>query len=227
MPVCVQPTEGFANWHEVVLEIDEYEYPTRSEVFFDRAMLLDTRVQIGKLDANTFHPLRVMTGVSPIIDKIVTSVLSLLLEPSDHALLNDWQASKQYLSTHLSRLVVQLDPTAAENVEKLLKIGEIIKDISFSSALKTRSPPVVAFFNWLRVAVMLAQHTVTFAKKKPRARVLAMSHRVLPSDIRKSPPLETNAISAPEVDTLPTSEGPIDSQSTSETATVEAPASST
>ena len=183
VPSGERPKEKFADWHDVVLEIDEFEAPTKTEIFFDRTLLLDARVQVGKLDSASYKPLRDQFAVPPIVETVVNSILSLLVVPSANIALDDWNVVKQYLSTRLSQLVVSIDPTAADMVEPLMKLAEKIDHIAYTDVLKCKSPVVIVYYHWLRVAVSLARLALFHAKKRPRPRVRAMSNRSGPPEL--------------------------------------------
>ena len=175
VPPASRPKEKFADWHEVCFDIDDYESPTNTDVFFERALLLDARLHIGKLDAAAFRPLRDAFSVSATIDKVVTSVLRLFVQDAAEPMLGDWSAAKQYLSNHLSRLIVDYDPTTQDHIERLLAVDERTSALSYGDIVATKSIPVIYLYTWLRVSVGLARLASQHAKRRPRARVITMS----------------------------------------------------
>jgi hypothetical protein len=164
---------SFSNWYTVLMDIDEFDDPTRLDVFYSRAMLMDCRVRIGKLDSSSFLALRNQHFAAPVIEKVVAAILSLFV--ADSSSLQVWNTSKTYLSTHLIKLAVMFDPTASESIESVQLANKMLEGITFAAVRDAKSPAVLTLYYWFLVVSQLADLASTFAKRRPRLRVRKLS----------------------------------------------------
>ena len=158
----------FADWHEATLDIDEFEAPTRTDILFDRAIFLDSRQRVSKLDSDSLKPLRDQPGVSPIIHNLFKGIVGLFVGFDEEMFNAPWKNLRNYLSTHLSRLIVSFDPTLPKNIELMQTAMKIIGKVPYSEFLATKNLPVVVLFTWFQTAATLTNHAVALSKRRPR-----------------------------------------------------------
>ncbi len=200
VPKGEQTKASFASWHSVILDIDEFDDPTSIDVFYSRALLMDVRSRVGKLDSTSFLTVRSLAFPPPVIEKVVTALLPLFVEDAGH--LNDWNTCKHYLSTHLIKLIVVFDPTTPENAEALLAVEENISQLSFDKVRLGKFPHVLTLYMWLLVAINLARSADTFSRRRPKLHIRRMSRLV--SD---NPPKAFTPVEAPiQEEEVPASE---------------------
>ena len=158
----------FADWHDATLDIDEFEAPTRTDILFDRAIFLDSRQRVSKLDSDSLKPLRDQPAVAPIIHNLFKGIVGMFVGFDEEMFSAPWKNLRNYLSTHLSRLIVSFDPTLPKNIELMQAAIKIIGKVPYSEFLATKNLPVVVIFTWFQTAVTLTNHAVNLSKRRPR-----------------------------------------------------------
>lgn len=134
---------------------------TRTEILFDRLMLLELRENVSHLDAQAYAEMKSYKEPPPVVQQIIKAVLAIFY--TDMAVAGDfdnWDKCKKYVNPSLSNKIMGFDPTAsmADNVPVEL-INSYLDQVPHGTVSKHGSIPAQSLYNWVFVCVSLIEHT--------------------------------------------------------------------
>ncbi|KAK6184453.1 hypothetical protein SNE40_006921 [Patella caerulea] len=138
----------------------EQDDEARTDIMFDRLMLMELRDNVSKLDQQAYAELRSYKDPPQIICDILKATLAIFfLDKAEEGEFDDWIRIKTYINIDLSQKITAYDPTAQKDLNLPAdKIELYMKDVPHGEVAKHGSLPGQYMYNWVFVCLSLIEH---------------------------------------------------------------------